>query len=436
MIDWQIPPAMLRWVREVPRDRPVAVLLRHSVRPSPLPDDGFAVPITGDGVRIARDLGGMLASNLRSLHASPLVRCVQTAEALQAGASVDLAIEQDRLLGDSGVYVVDNRVAWPSWQQLGHEGVMAHLVSKDEPLPGMASPAPAARFLVHHMLSAAAARPGFHLFVTHDSLVTATAARMLGEPLGKADWPWYLEGAFFWSEGREICVAYRDSRRACWKGPLCAFDKADVIEFARREVGRTVGLASRARFFLAGGAFKTLLTGRPPRDLDLWAPSETDRQMLVATLLERGARPLDKQPYSDAFEIRGRIVEVPHKAEPSTLAERIARFDIGLSCVGVEHRPGDQWDAITHPLAPESVDRREVLLIKPLVNWRHSLATLERSRQYAVELGYAVPEEEVAEVWRVFESQTAEMQAGMIERFDRTSRGGFGVREEAVRRRR
>lgn len=50
----------------------------------------------------------------------------------------------------------------------------------------------------------------------------------------------------------------------------------DVIEFARREVARTVGLGSGARFFLAGGAFKSLLTGRPPRDLDLWAPSVED----------------------------------------------------------------------------------------------------------------------------------------------------------------
>lgn len=49
-------------------------------------------------------------------------------------------------------------------------------MGEDDALPGMAAPEPAARFLVHYML-AAAKEPGVHLFVTHDSLVTATAAR-------------------------------------------------------------------------------------------------------------------------------------------------------------------------------------------------------------------------------------------------------------------
>ena len=103
----------------------------------------------------------------------------------------------DRLLGDPGVYVVDGERAWSNWEALGHEGVMAHLVSQDHPLPGMADPDPAARLLVRHMLAVAGNRSGLHLFVRHDSVVTATAARLLGEPLAKDDWPWYLEGAFF-----------------------------------------------------------------------------------------------------------------------------------------------------------------------------------------------------------------------------------------------
>ena len=89
---------------------------------------------------------------------------------------------------------------------------MAHLVSQDHPLPGMAAPDPAARLLVRHMLTVAGNRPGLHLFVTHDSVVTSTAARLLGEPLGKDDWPWYLEGAFFRRQGGHLVTAYRDRR--------------------------------------------------------------------------------------------------------------------------------------------------------------------------------------------------------------------------------
>ena len=337
----------------------------------------------------------------------------------------------DRLLGDPGVYVLDGRRAWSNWERFGREGVMRHLVAEAEALPGMARPDEAARFLVHHMLAVAGGEPGVHVFVTHDSLVTATAARIFGQPLGRDDWPWYLEGVFFWRDEGGLRAAYR-GHQVLRKGSLCTLAARDVIEFTRREVTATVGLASGARFFLAGGAFKTLLSGRPPRDLDLWAPSEPDRQRLLQVLRERGARPLSPRPFADAFELADRVIEIPHKVEPPALDQRLARFDIALSAVGVEHRPGDEWTASIHPLAEDSVRRREVLLLKPLVNWKYALVTLERMRRYAVELGFTIPPDEEAEVWRVFDGQPEGMRAGMLERYRRAGTGGFGVLEEAM----
>jgi hypothetical protein len=120
--------------------------------------------------------------------------------------------------------------------------------------------------------------------------------------------------------------------------------------------------------------------------------------------------------------------------EPSTLDERLARFDIGLSAMGAEHRPGDQWTARVHPLAKVSAERREILLLKPLVNWKYALATLERMRRYAAELGFVVPQGEEEEVWRVFGEQSPEMRVEMLRRFERTCHGGFNVAEEAARR--
>lgn len=431
-VDWRIPPSVLRWLSEAPASAPVVVLLRHSVREYLPPGDaGYALPITDVGGALAHDLGSLIGDRLRTLHASPLLRCVQTAEALRAGAAQDVEIIRDRLLGDPGVYVVDGKRAWAHWEERGHEGVMEHLVSQDYPLPGLADPDPAARFLVQHMLAAADARPGLHVFVTHDSLVTATAARLLGEPLGKEAWPWYLEGAFFWCEDGHLTTAYRDwsSRRPA--DNLIPLDEQHVIDFARREVASTLGPEVDARFFLAGGAFKTLLTGRPPRDIDIWAASARDRDVLLSVLAARGARRLADRPFADAFAVGDRIVELPHKVGPDTLKERLARFDIALSAVGVEHRPGGLWSAIVHPLARASVELGQVLLLKPLVNWKYALATLERMRRYARELGYFIPPEEEAEVWRVFDSQPDDMKHGMLERFERAAMGGHGVMEEA-----
>lgn len=433
-VQWKIPPSVLTHLASVPQDRAVVVLLRHSVRDYLPPGDaGYMLPITEVGRGLARELGEHLRGRLRTLRASPLLRCVQTAEALAEGARVDLAVVPDRHLGDPGIFVIDNRRAGEIWEALGHEGVMRHLVTGSDALPGLGRPDEAARFLVHHMLAAAADQPGIHIFVTHDSLVTATAARLLGQPLGVGDWPWYLEGAFFWRDEVGVNTVYR-GREARRDGPLCALSEGDVIDFARREIAATVGLSTDARFFLAGGAFKSLLTGLPPRDLDLWAATERDRDHLIHALRARGASPSSPRPFADAFELAGRTIEVPHRIGPATLSERLAHFDIALSAVGVEHRSDGRWSAVLHPLAMESVRRRQVLLLKPLANWKYALATLERMRRYARELGFTSPPEEEAEVWRVFDAQPDEVRSGMVERYRLTTEGGFGVIEDVAYR--
>ena len=51
-------------------------------------------------------------------------------------------------------------------------------------------------------------------------------------------------------------------------------------------------------------------------------------------------------------------------------------------------------------------------------------------RRSAEELDFALPDEEVNEIWRVFDAQPREIQADMIERFEWSACGG-GVGEEA-----
>ena len=108
----------------------------------------------------------------------------------------------------------------------------------------------------------------------------------------------------------------------------------------------------------------------------------------------------------------------------------IVHFDLALSAIGAEHRPGDDWSACIHDLARVSVERRTILLLKPLVNWKYALTTLQRMRRYAAELGFASCADEEAEVWRVFESQPDDLRAGMLARYAETSMGGFNLLEE------
>jgi hypothetical protein len=432
----QIPQSTLNWIVKAPKDVPVIVLLRHSVREDLAPDDvGYMLPITTIGKQLSRELGRILGNQLRSLHTSPLLRCIQTAESIQEGAASDLPIINDRLLGDPGVFVVDGQLAFTNWKKLGHEGVMTHLVSSDTPLQGMANADSAARFLVQHMLASALDCPGFHVFVTHDSLVTATAARMLGFHYGIEDWPLFLEAAFFWPKANEIVSAYRDTCRSTRAFPLCNLDDIDVIEFARREITQVLGSDCDARFFLAGGAFKTLLTGMPPRDLDVWAASKQDRDILLKALLQRGAIQLNSTAFSERFQLGNRTVELSFKTETKSLDALVDFFDIGLSAIGVEFEHGIACHALIHPLAKTSVLQKKILLIKPLQNWKYAITTLERMHRYKEELAFSIPSEEVDVIWGVFDAKDSAMQQGMIDRYKRSSLLNSGLIAEVDARR-
>lgn len=180
-----------------PRDRPVAILLRHGARESiPEGSVGYDLPITPAGRLQAEHLGTRLGPDLRALFSSPLARCTETAAALARGAEVDLPIRTSKLLGDPGAFVADDQLAWTNWQELGHEGVMRHLGRRSEALPGMVPRAQATATLRDWMLQEAGEEPGFHLFVTHDALVLPFAAELEDRVFEEEEWPGFLEGVW------------------------------------------------------------------------------------------------------------------------------------------------------------------------------------------------------------------------------------------------
>lgn len=193
----KIPLTTRQMVDRAPPEQSVAVLLRHAEREAiPAGSPGNEVPLTAAGMAAARALGRLMGSRLRTLHSSPVLRCMQTAEAMRAGAAADLAIVPDKHLGDPGVYVLDPHLAWVNWQRLGHDGVMRHLSSSVKALPGMARPDHAASTLAAHLRSIAS-EPGLHVFVTHDLLLKATASQLSALPTEDDKWPRYLEAAVF-----------------------------------------------------------------------------------------------------------------------------------------------------------------------------------------------------------------------------------------------
>ncbi len=197
-----------------------------------------------------------------------------------------------------------------------------------------------------------------------------------------------------------------------------------VLDFGVAWLHRVFGNGPGAPVMLAGGAFKSLIHGRPPRDLDLWVVDETGHAAVTRALVERGAIPVrDNPPYQAAFSLDGQLIEVAYpRADRSTPDDVLKHFDIGLSAVGA------CWDrgrlcATIRPESLESSRRREVLLIWPLWNWKYALFTLERMDRYGRELGFSVRQDQVDRLWNLYESQGAEEKALMIDRYRRVGGG-------------
>lgn len=218
----EIPSSLLEGIERAPRDRAVAVLLRHSARPPiPVGEPGTGLPLTPDGVRVAQELGRRLGARLQSLRSSPVRRCLETCSAIATGAGSSLQTVPDRLLEGPGSFVDRDQegVAVNTFLTVGHEAMLMRTMETRRPLPGFHEPVGAAQRVIGSML---AGEPvGVHLFCTHDFVVTLTAAMALDEVLGRPDWPRFLEGLVAWAdEEGEARVFYRGrERRVAWSAP-------------------------------------------------------------------------------------------------------------------------------------------------------------------------------------------------------------------------
>jgi hypothetical protein len=201
----------LNLINLIPKLEPVAILLRHSARDDVEGDSpNFDMSLNELGVRMCRELGAELKGMVASIRTSPARRCMQTASLICEFSGFTENFTIDRVLGGPGIYVLDENIAGKNWEKKGNSGVIQHLVSKIDCLPGMANPISAAKSIVDHMLTVSNCDQGLHLFISHDSIMTPTVARALGINLPKKQWPNYLDAAVFWRDKAGCKVRYLD----------------------------------------------------------------------------------------------------------------------------------------------------------------------------------------------------------------------------------
>lgn len=194
----QLPSKLVEGLQLLPPDLPIHLLTRHSIRE--LATDGFAnyrLPLTEEGLRLARDWGRRLSLPLAACYSSPVQRCVDTAAAMLEGAGEGQTIRQTRVLVEPGCYVTDLRRAGRRFLQLGalgfinqqlvaaHEGVLTQAEGRDKLLGHLAAHQPPAGELAIH--------------VTHDTILAAFLAGLRGcRRVAPVDWPEMMEGVWLW----------------------------------------------------------------------------------------------------------------------------------------------------------------------------------------------------------------------------------------------
>lgn len=205
-------PALLPSLEALPEHVPVSLLTRHSIREEPAHRFAtYDVPLTPEGVALARAWGEKLSRPLAVLHSSPVARCVATAEAIAEGAGVPLSVQTSTTLVEPGSYVQDIGQVGGLFFKLGPLG-FANKHLRNE-VRGVLSPQEGARKMLTYLRQHQGDPGSLSVHVTHDTILAAFIYYLRGESQLEQDhWPWMMEGAFLWFEEDEAHWLWRGER--------------------------------------------------------------------------------------------------------------------------------------------------------------------------------------------------------------------------------
>lgn len=191
-----IPETLINDLVKIPRDQPVALLMRHSAR-FPILDPAltFEIGLTEEGVRMAEALGGLLKGQFQPgrMMSAPVGRCLDTAAAIARGAGWVGAVRSDERL--SHPFMIP---AWEVLEQTHFKGGLP----------------PQIRITLDLLLHAPELapfedQPRLDLMVTHDTVLGAVVGGLLHIPFSSANWPEFLEGIFIWERAGQVHARWR-----------------------------------------------------------------------------------------------------------------------------------------------------------------------------------------------------------------------------------
>ena len=204
-------------LKSVPADADVSLIVRHAEREA-IPEGEFGqdVPLKPEGIESAELLGASLARwQDATIRCSPLLRCVQTAEAIARGAGWNVRVVGNSLLGEPGPFVTGHEAGQYFLKQ-GILEIVRQQLHEDSPPPGMRPTEEGINLLLRLTSSELGHGGRMSVFVTHDAILAVFVARLFGLRHDEIPWPQYLDGLILWPSDGGLKCSWRGLQEATY----------------------------------------------------------------------------------------------------------------------------------------------------------------------------------------------------------------------------
>jgi hypothetical protein len=166
---------------------------------------GEKIELTSEGKITSQRLGRAFSTiPFGEIHSSPILRCVQTAEAWRQGSEQDIQIYLSTVLGDPGPFVSDTAQAGPFFLESSLEQI-AQLLVNGNSLPGMRSIEDGAKLFVNYALSV---KLFPCLMITHDIVICLLCCYFFGSCEVQKYLPGFLQGFLMDLDSNKISIIH------------------------------------------------------------------------------------------------------------------------------------------------------------------------------------------------------------------------------------
>jgi len=209
-----IPKSYLDGLQLIPKDLPVAIVMRHAERfEIKQGEAGFDVPLTEDGKKSAFKLGKehFIGKKL-TVFSSSVGRCIDTGENILKGAQIDDKVVESSVLAGDKIFINDF-IKMATFYMTNGMLALLDLVYDGKEVEGVNNVNTAVYQFLDYVLEKTDKSKDISLFVTHDMFISLIVGELFRHKTTSENWPEFMEPIFIWKDGDNIKIFFRNQMK-------------------------------------------------------------------------------------------------------------------------------------------------------------------------------------------------------------------------------